>query len=150
MLETSSCIANRCFNHVEGVVATCPLCGAPMWPSRRWRARGWFALAFGTVVAAATLVLLWYLAGLVSAYEPETQSEERDSALGALILFGVGGLFVALGATMAVTGARQIVTGRRNRAGAMIAFALVASIFAILCGTVMLTGGDVPRMPRLP
>ena len=150
MPETSSCIANRCFHTVEGVVDTCPLCGSPMWPSPRWRARGWFLLIFGLFVAAGTVALLWYLLGLYRAYEAETDSDASDSAFGALILFGSVGLFLVVGLTSAVTGARQIVTGRRNRTGAMIVFWLVATFFIVMSVLMAVSGGDAPHpLPRI-
>jgi quinol-cytochrome oxidoreductase complex cytochrome b subunit len=150
MPETSSCIANRCFHSVEGVVATCPRCGSPMWPSPRWRARGWVLLVNGLLLTALTVAVLWYLVGLYRAYEAETDSDASDSAFGMLIFFGSVGLFLVVGLASAVAGARQIATGRRNRTGAMIVFWLLAAFFIVMSVLMIVSGGDAPHpVPRI-
>jgi cation transport ATPase len=131
MAEISTCLSPVCGATAQGNITKCPECGWAMRSSRNLRMRGWVQLACGLflIVLMGTITLnmtpsLHYpgeeAGGMTFTGKPD-QAEMILWLFWAVIAFGIAA---------AITGAYQIVTGRKSRVLVLVSLGLAAAIVA--------------------
>lgn len=134
MADRSICTAWRCGAVTEGVVVTCPTCGARTVSSRRLRILGWVLVALG-------LFLVAFLGGITYSLHPTLSRPGIDmgelgrwdgTAEQARMVLNLFWIIIAFGVFCVVGGVWQIVTGRRSRI--VMAVALLGAATILLYG----------------
>lgn len=116
MADFSTCTTRRCGTVTPGIVAACPTCGGRILTSRRIRVLGWLMVGCGVIlVGLMGYITLAMYPTLMRPGEDLGQfgrwSGTADQARMVLNLFL---MVIAMGVLALVSGAWQIVTGRRN------------------------------------
>ncbi|MDO7843358.1 hypothetical protein [Sphingomonas immobilis] len=129
MPATSNCKSFACNTVVEGQVKTCPTCGKKMMSSRTIRILGGTSLACGVfllgLMGTVTIALLPML------MHPNTGGSSGftgtpEQARTALYLFAA---VMTFGLFATLSGALQVITGRRSRIAIIATFVLAIALF---------------------
>jgi len=130
MADTSTCSLLSCGETVEGTVDKCPKCGTKMSTSRSLRRLGWVILAAGLLITGVMGKIAWFYWPLLR-HPGETigGSSFSGSKDDAVLIQQVFSFVAGFGVVAIINGARQIVTGRRNRFFVILTVALFAMIF---------------------